>query len=121
MSATIGTRLYTLLHGQYVGRDEFGNRYFQQRKPAKNRRRKRWVMYQGMAEPTKVPPSWHGWLHHTVEQPPIDGQNVKKYKWQKSHLPNLTGTDGRYLPAGHVMRGAERAPATADYVAWKPE
>ena len=122
MAATIGTRLFTLFYGQYVGQDEFGNRYFQQRKAAKKGlRRRRWVMYKGVAEPTKVPPSWHGWLHYTVDHPPIDGQNIKKHKWQKEHMPNLTGTQGRYLPQGHVLRGAERAANTADYVPWKPE
>jgi NADH:ubiquinone oxidoreductase subunit len=119
---TIGTRLHTALHGQFVGRDEFGNQYFTARKvPKKGFRRKRWVIYNGQPEPSKVPPHWHGWLHYTVENPPVEGTAMQKYKWQKQHLPNLTGTDHRYLPKGHVMRGAKRAKNTSDYVAWKPE
>ncbi len=117
----LGTRISTWLHGQYVGKDEFGNRYFQQRKPPKTTRRRRWVIYRGAAEASKVPPSWHGWLHYTVDQPPIEGQAIKNHKWQKDHLPNLTGTQGRYLPSGHALRGGERAANTADYVPWKPE
>ena len=119
--ATIGTRLFTFFSGQYVGRDEWGNRYFQERKTPKNRRRKRWVMYQGIAEPTKVPPYWHGWLHYTVEHPPVDGQATKAYKWQKPHHPNLTGTPARYVPQGHVLKATPRAASTADYQPWKPE
>lgn len=119
--ATIGTRLFTLLKGQYVGKDEFGNEYHQERKTPKNRRRKRWVMYKGAPEPSKVPPHWHGWLHYTTNQIPVEGTPVKKHSWQKDHQPNLTGTDARYLPSGHVLKGGKRAPTAADYVAWKPE
>lgn len=118
---TLGTRLYTLMHGQYVGRDEFGNLYYHERKQPKARRRKRWVIYNGMPEPTKVPPHWHGWLHYTVDTSPVDGMAHKRYKWQKAHIPNLTGTDSRYVPKGHIMRGAKREKNAADYVAWKPE
>ena len=119
---TIGTKLYTFLHGQFVGRDEFGNQYYLERKVPKNGlRRKRWVVYNGVAEPSKVPAHWHGWLHYTVDTPPIESDAYHKYKWQKPHVPNLTGTEHRYLPKGHVLRGAKRQKNTADYVPWTPE
>ena len=121
MSATIGTKLFTFISGQYVGKDEFGNKYYQARKTPKTGRRKRWVMYKGMPEPSKVPPHWHGWLHYTVDTPPVEGVPVSKHAWQKPHLPNATGTDARYLPQGHVLKGAKRAANSADIVAWKPE
>lgn len=121
MSATIGTKLFTLFKGQYVGQDEYSNRYFKERKKPKNRRQKRWVMYNGMPEPSKVPPYWHGWLHYTTKNPPVEGMAHKKHKWQQDHMPNLTGTTHRYLPQGHVLKGADRAASSADYVAWKPE
>ena len=121
MAATFGTKLFTFFSGQYVGKDEYGNRYFQERKKRKNRRQKRWVIYNGIAEPSKVPPHWHGWLHYTHDTPPIEGEAIKKYSWQQEHLPNLTGTVNRYLPKGHVLKGAQRAKNSADYVAWKPE
>lgn len=119
--ATIGTRIYTAIKGQYVGKDEFGNEYFQERKKPKNRRRKRWVMYKGTPEPSKVPPHWHGWLHYTTDNAPVEGASIKRYDWQKEHLPNLTGTSARYLPDGHILKGGKRAKNVADYVAWKPE
>ena len=28
------------------------------------------MIYNGVAEASTVPPSWHGWLHHTVDVPP---------------------------------------------------
>lgn len=112
MSATLGTRLFTLFSGRHVGTDEFGNRYFETR-----RGKKRWVMYNGIPEASKVPPSWHGWLHYTLDAP-LD--STPKYRWQKKHQPNLTGTTGRYLPAGHISKGGQRAAATADYEPWTP-
>lgn len=121
MAATIGTRIHTWLHGQYVGKDEFGNQYYQSRREPKSGRRRRWVIYHGMPEPSKVPPHWHGWLHYTAKRAPIEGQPVKQHKWQKDHLPNLTGTPARYVPKGHVLSGGERAKTAADYVPWRPE
>lgn len=118
---TIGTRLYTLFSGQYVGRDEFGNSYYKQRRPEKGKRTKRWVIYKGLPEPSKVPPHWHGWLHYTTDQFPAEGQVIKQYEWQKEHIPNATATASRHLPAGHALKGGRRASNSADYVAWKPE
>lgn len=116
---TIGTRLYTWLRGELVGTDQFGNHYYQDRKEAKGRRRKRWVIYNGEAEASRVPPDWHGWLHRTVDAPPpADG--LPKRVWQKEHVPNLTGTTGAYRPPGHVLAGGQRDKATGDYEPWTP-
>ncbi len=117
MSATIGTRLFTFFHGRHVGTDEFGNRYFEARRVAKGERRKRWVMYNGMPEASKVPPQWHGWLHYTLDAPLAE---TLAHGWQKKHVPNLTGTTGRHLPAGHISKGGARAASTADYEPWTP-
>ena len=116
--ATTGTRIFTWLKGKSVGKDVFGNRYFEERGRVKGRRRKRWVMFNGIAEPSKVPAEWHGWLHYTLDTPLSE---VKAYGWQKPHIPNLTGTEGRYLPQGHLLKGGDRAATAADYTAWKPE
>lgn len=116
---TITTRLSTFFTGKMVGADQYGNRYYKEKKFPKNRRQKRWVIYKGIAEPSKVPPAWHGWLHHTTDIPPCD-HHIPHYFWQKPHIPNLTGTVNAYVPPGHLLRGAQRDPATADYEAWKP-
>lgn len=117
--ANISTRLMTLFKGRAVGKDQFGNRYYEQRgKVMEGRRRRRWVLFKGIVEPSKVPAEWHGWLHYTHDKPLPE---VQLYAWQKPHQPNLTGTQGRYLPKGHLLKGAERAHTAADYTAWKPE
>lgn len=112
---TIGTKIYTFLNGKLVGKDEFGNRYFQNRKTAKDEKPKRWVVYKGQAEPSKVPPQWHGWLHYTFDAP-LDG----RHEWQKDFVPNLTGTSLAYAPPGHIKKGGKRDKATGDYEAWRP-
>lgn len=118
--ATIGTRLFTWLHGNHVGTDEFGNRYFEARRNGPDGKKKRWVMYNGIIEPSKVPSYWHGWLHYTTDQLPTEG-NGMVHDWQKPHQPNLTGTKGRYLPKGHILQEGERAAsASGDYEAWRP-
>lgn len=117
--ATIGTRIFTWLKGEPVGTDAFGNRYYVEKGVAEGRWRRRWVLYKGRPEASKVPPDWHGWLHRTVDVPPSQSPLPAK-PWEKEHLPNLTGTRAAYLPPGHVLRGGERAPATGDYEAWRP-
>ena len=113
-----GTKLATLFSGRFIGRDEFGNRYYEQRYGHRHGKyAKRWVLYRGQAEPSKVPAQWHGWLHYTLDAP----VSSKRYNWQREHVPNLTGTNGRYLPPGHVLKTGQRAHATADYKPWAPE
>ena len=69
---TIGTRLYTWLKGERVGEDVFGNRYYRERGAGARGRPRRWVMYKGMPEASKVPPEWHAWLHWIVDTPPTE-------------------------------------------------
>jgi NADH:ubiquinone oxidoreductase subunit len=119
---TIGTRLYTWLRGQQVGTDAFGNRYYRDRTGARRvdgRFEKRWVLYNGTPEASKVPAEWHSWLHHIVIEPPPPG-GVKQRPWQRSHIPNMTGTAAAYRPPGHDFKGGQRARATGDYEPWTP-
>ncbi len=111
--ANIGTTLFTIFRGKKTGADEFGNRYYMNAKKSR-----RWVIYKGIAEASKVPAEWHRWLHKTTDEVP---QNLKTHAWEKPHLPNLTGTDNAYVPKGHVKSGTKRNKATGDYQAWKPE
>ncbi|MSO76739.1 MAG: NADH:ubiquinone oxidoreductase subunit NDUFA12 [Alphaproteobacteria bacterium] len=114
----IGTWLFTRFRGELVGTDEFGNRYYHERGPSNRWHRRRWVLYRGEVEASRVPPDWHGWLHHTVNEPPRSDREVRP--WQKPHLPNLTGTSAAYRPPGHDSQGGKRAAATGDYEPWTP-
>ncbi|ABD44517.1 hypothetical protein ECHHL_0890 [Ehrlichia chaffeensis str. Heartland] len=70
-----------------VGKDILGNRYYI---TTANGIEKRWVIYNGKADPTKVPAPWHIWLHYADNQVPKSSQSL--------HLPNLTGTQYAYHP-----------------------
>lgn len=112
--ATLGTRLATLFSGSLVGSDKFGNRYYE------NRRGRRWVVYNGTVEASRVPPQWHGWLHKTFAQPPTAVPLPAK-PWEAEHRPNMSGTGDAYRPSGSLGSVGVRPAATGDYQAWKPE
>jgi NADH:ubiquinone oxidoreductase subunit len=119
---TFGTQLWTWRFGELVGTDEQGNHYYRTRggkiDPTLGFER-RWVVYNGYAEATKVPPSWHGWLHHTVDVPPTE-ESYTPREWQKPHIPNMTGTPAAYRPSGSTLASGRRPKATGDYQPWTP-
>ena len=110
---TLNTRLFTWRNGRKVGEDAQGNVYYQS---ADGKRR--WVIYNGEMEASRVPTEWHGWLHHTFKEPPTERPLARK-AWEKPHHENLTGTPAAYVPAGSLNRAAPIA--RRDYEAWQPE
>ena len=119
--ATWGTRLTIWRHGQFVGEDQFGSRYYVQKTGVgPNGKPSRWVIYKGFSEPTLVPPDWFGWLHYIVDTPPTQ-ETYHRRPWEKPHRPNLTGTPEAYRPAGSIVGSDRRQKATGDYKAWRPQ
>jgi NADH:ubiquinone oxidoreductase subunit len=116
----VGTLIATWLFGERVGEDASGNRYYRSRRLPRYGRERRWVVYKGIDEASKVPPEWHAWLHHMVTEP-LTAQAGSARPWQKPHLPNLSGTPYAYRPPGHDLRGGKRAAATGDYEPWTPD
>ncbi|WP_334129112.1 NADH:ubiquinone oxidoreductase subunit NDUFA12 [Sneathiella sp.] len=119
--ATIGTRLFTWLRGELVGEDQFGNRYYREKgKPTGPvGRERRWVIYKGKPEASKVPPAWHIWLHYTTDLLPGE-QEMPQAPWIEEHVPNLTGTDLAYRPEGSILKTGKRQRGTGDYEPWRP-
>ena len=112
-SQTLGTQIFTARRGIRVGGDEQGNVFY---RTADDKRR--WVIYNGEMEASRVSPAWHGWLHFTWDSPPSETPLLHK-PWEKPHQPNLTGTAAAYVPPGSI-RLAEPV-ARRDYEAWQPE
>lgn len=77
---TIGTQIFTWRKGVKVGEDEQGNSYF---RDSQNKRR--WVIYNGEVEASRVSPEWHGWLHKTYDTPPSE-EAIKRKKWEKPRM-----------------------------------
>ena len=111
--ATLNTMIYTARKGVKVGEDDQGNVFYRDRDD-----KRRWVIFNGEAEASRVSPDWHGWLHHTFKEPPTDKPLARK-AWEKPHAENLTGTPLAYAPAGSIRHGAPTE--RSDYEAWSPE
>ena len=122
--ATIGTLFNSARTGEQVGTDHQGNRYYRAKKlreagqPGMPERR--WVIYDGANDASRVPAEWHGWLHGTFDGVPESFLPPPRI-WEVEYTPNETGTPAAYRPQGALERGGHRAPATGDYEAWSPE
>lgn len=112
-SQTINTQVFTWRKGQKVGEDDQGNIFYQTADA-----KRRWVIFNGEMEASRVSADWHGWLHFTWDEPPTKSPLLHKV-WQKPHLENLTGTDAAYAPAGSLRRA--NPVDRSDYEAWQPE
>jgi len=123
--ANLGTKIFTSLFGKKVGEDEFGNKYYQSSKSLGKRvgrynKERRWVVFKGKAEATKIPAYWHSWVHYSTDDIPTDEDIKKEHKWQSQHTPNLTGTNHAYFPKGHKNNEGIRDKSAGDYVPWNP-
>jgi len=114
---SLGTSLFTMFYGELVGSDEFGNKYYVDKRTKGKKRERRWVIYNGAVEASRVPADWHAWLHR-VNGPLPD--EAKRPAWQLPHIANQTGTELAYRPPGHVLAGGQRPASTGDYQAWTP-
>ena len=98
---TLGTFLYTLIFGKFVGNDEFGNKYYSSSSG------KRWVIYKNTVEASKIPSEWHLWIHFLKKNQP--SKDLKKYEWQKKHEENLTGTKDAYKPKSSLLSNIKKS------------
>jgi NADH:ubiquinone oxidoreductase subunit len=121
--ATVGTLFHTWRKGDFVGQDEAGNRYYQTKggiiDPALGIVR-RWVIYKGDAEASRIPPGWYGWMHHKLDVPPSI-ENYTAYEWELPHKANATGTVDAWRPQGSIIKGGRRPTVTGDYTPWAPK
>jgi len=120
--STFGMDLFTRRMGEKVGVDEQGNVYYRSRGGAKDKAlgsERRWVIYNGEAEASSVPPGWSGWLSFTHDAAPSQ-EEYSPREWQKAHQANMTGTSAAYRPKGSALGGDARQPSGGDYQPWKP-
>lgn len=117
--ATFSTMFNSALTGEQVGSDAQGNRYFRAKKPypkghPRAGQERRWVIYDGANDASRVPAEWHGWLHGSFDSLPESNLPPPRI-WEAEYTPNATGTKAAYRPA-HAS-GA----AGSDYESWSPE
>jgi NADH:ubiquinone oxidoreductase subunit len=115
--ATFGT--WMGLRGKTrVGEDDLGNVYYEGGLDP-NGITRRWVIYNGSNDASRVPPEWFSWLHHQIDSVPDQALPAPKV-WEKPAEMNLTGSQLAYRPSGALEKGGHRAAATGDYEAWTP-
>ena len=114
--ATWGTGLFTRLHGDEVGRDDQGNVYF----ASGGKSPRRWVIYNGNNDGSRVPPEWQAWLRGTIDDLPEKSLPPRR-AFQRPAEPNLTGTLAAFRPDGALGSGRIRPASTGDYQPWIPE
>lgn len=95
-----------------VGEDHLGNQYYIGPRKDYLGKNKRYVIYKGIEETSKIPPMWHAWLHYLVDDLPKKGDN---YEWQSEHLPNLSGTKYAYDPSSSSGKKVDL------YQKWEPK
>ena len=121
--ATVGTMIDTWLHGEQVGTDAQGNKYYRVKDKKASPRRgpeRRWVIYAASNDASGVPPEWHGWLHGSFDSVPESYLPPARI-WEADYTPNATGTPAAHRPQGALERGGKRPAATGDYEAWSPD
>jgi len=114
--ATVGTALFTRMNGDEVGHDDQGNVYF----ASSGKNPRRWVIYNGNNDGSRVPPEWQAWLRGTIVDLPEKALPPRR-AFQKPAEPNLTGTLAAFRPDGALGSGRIRPASTGDYQPWIPE
>ncbi len=103
-----------------IGQDQHGNQYYQVKARKGYNHPRRWVIYSGEPDPSRVPPEWHGWLHYQTDAFPSNDSPSFRRAWQKPAKANMSGTPAAYHPPGHLLAGGKRDVATGDYESWIP-
>lgn len=113
--ATIGAGMSIRGSSRKVGEDHHGNVYYRSKKGDR-----RYVIYAGQSDASRIPPDWYAWMHKQIDDVP-DEALPPAPKFLAQPLPNLTGTPLAYRPSGSLERGGKRQAASGDYQAWTPD
>ena len=108
-SQTTGTFINTIFFGRLIGKDQAGNKYYE------NKKGKRWVIYNGEINASKIDSDWYSWIHYQTNVRPTE-RIQKKYFWQKPHKDNKTGTSDSYKP----NEISKKSKKFKKYESWKP-
>ena len=110
---TLGTKLFTFLRGKKVGTDNDNNKFYVHKKNSQ----KRWIIYNGLMDASRIPAEWHDWIHHRTDEVP--NESDKKLNWYKMHKENSTGTSEAYSP--DLSKDKEPEILKKNYEPWRPE
>lgn len=99
--------IFTKIFGVHAGEDLYGNQFYFRKTSEEE---KRWVVYKGMYDPSKISDEWHSWLHFI--------NDIKPFKSKKTWIPNTTGTKFSH----NSISSIENTPQTTlqYYESWDP-
>ena len=100
-----------LIGKERVGEDDLGNVYYTGGKDTAGNPR-RWVIYAGANDASRVPAEWHGWLHGSFDGVPESNLPPPRI-WETEYSPNATGTTKAHRPHRDLQDTA--------YEAWSPD
>lgn len=104
---------------ELVGEDDFGNLYFQTKRPA-HPGYDRWVepkCGKSDFDASVIPPEWHMWLHKMVDDTPQE-LSIERKDWFKKHKINYTGTNEAYRPQRFLFH--KRRKVDQAFEEWTP-
>ncbi|TPX34557.1 hypothetical protein SmJEL517_g02798 [Synchytrium microbalum] len=80
--------------GTLVGKDSFGNEYYEDKNDVAGR--DRWVMYaKWNYDPTQIPPEWHQWMQHVIDETPTKVPPIEPI-YRQPYSESLTGTTSAF-------------------------
>jgi len=100
-------RIYLFFCGTKIGIDQYGNQYFEVKRTDSFGRKKRFCLYNGTPEASKISPEWHLFMHYQIEAKDVK-TNYKQHKWQKPFVPDITLSDAKYLPKNHPLFNSKK-------------
>jgi NADH:ubiquinone oxidoreductase subunit len=95
-------RIYLHFFATKVGSDEYGNQFFELKTSDYLGRKKRYCLYNGYVEASKISPEWHPFMHYQIEAKAVK-KTFKQYKWQKPFVPDTTLSGSKFLPKNHLL------------------
>jgi len=109
-----------------VGMDRFGNKYYEDwHHDGRNSRR--FVEYSDFQkwwpDAGKVPPEWHGWMHHQNDDAGNSGHHVDPF-YKVDHIHYPSGEPHYYRNPGHILNADKNTfmdlQKERKYIGWQP-
>ena len=110
---TLGVRLWTYFNGRLVAEDQYKNRYYSNKNDSR-----RWVVYHGEIDASKVTPEWNNWLRFTSDHVPSEEND--RYDRQLDHTLNQIGTINAYSRKSSRFN-RKKSDKDVDYEKWKAD
>lgn len=111
--------ILSVFSGKLIGKDEFGNRYYESKKVDRYNKKRRWVLYNGEPEASKIPSGWHSWIHYKTD---LLNTNLNlEHNWEKNHQENQTKNFINEKPKiKNIFLNKKRDSSIKFFQPWKP-